>query len=150
MARVFVDVNLFSTDWFRTILEADLVPNKAVRFVYSDDSITSKEHEKAKKAATFYKLMGMQGRRDDVGKADCEKHQTILQSLSEWQDEGACDDPHIFSMVYNKPTGYVFSSDTRIAKCRDCIRKVVENRYCDFIVIAKGTTYLEHRHDITR
>jgi len=150
MARVFVDVSIVSQDWFKARVLTELVQNRAVRFTYSKFGKLAEEHENAKRFGLLMKRLSDQGRTDNVSAESSDVHVEKLTSLKNWQDEGACDDPHIFALIYEKPTKYVFSADQRIARCRDCINKVVENRYCDFILITREATYIEHKQNILK
>jgi hypothetical protein len=51
----------------------------------------------------------------------------------------------IFSLVHKAPTKYLFPAGKTIAHCRKRRNKVLGNRYCDFIIVAKEMTYNEHR-----
>lgn len=150
MARVFVDVSVVSHSWFTPRILTELIDNKAVRFTYTKFGQLAKEHEQSKKFGQLMKRLSDQGRTDNVSEEQAKLHTVKLTSLQNWKNNPACDDPHIFALVYEKPTNYVFSADMRIAQCRDCMNKIVDNRYCDFIVIAKEETYTEHRQKILK
>lgn len=150
MARVFIDVNLFSAAWFEPVL-SELSRAKAVRFAYSEQKQMIAEHEKVRKALTFYKTMGERKQRDDVPGDTCQKRIKELEAHPNWiKNKASCNDSHIFSLVYELPTPYVFSADTKIAACRGCMQNVVSNKYCDFIIISKQDTYNEHRQKILK
>lgn len=107
-----------------------------------------KEHERAKKAAEFYKLVGDLNKRDDAEKEKVESHIKYLTSLMAWEKEKDCDDPHIFALVFEKPVDYVLTSDQDIANCRKCMNEVVDNRYCQFRLISSEANYKLHKSKI--
>jgi len=147
MARVHVDVCVFGKSWFNKIYD-DLVKSENVIFTYSPSSKFIEEHEKATNAAKFYKLMKDMGKREDADADDVQEHSNYLESFDEWNAERDCDDPHIFSLVFVKPTKYIITSDEDIANCRRCINRVVNKRYCNFRLICSEANYNHHKNDI--
>lgn len=147
MARVFIDVHMFSVEWFNKVLP-ELIRAESVRFSYGLTRKLLGEQEKVKKALEFYKLMGALGKRDDADQAEIERRVEFLEAHESWISCGACDDPHIFAIVFAKPTRYVFSQDARIATCRSVMTQVVDNRYCRFRLVGNEANYLEHRPHI--
>lgn len=153
MARTLLDINVFSEEWFAPILK-ELLQNKNVTFLYGASQDFKREIGKARKALDFYKLVGQMKtvsggrRRLDVNAEDIDEHVEYLSGQQCFADSGDCDDPHIFSIIYNKPTKYVFTMDMRIARCRNHINQYVDNRYCDFIVIGSADVYMRHRQSI--
>jgi hypothetical protein len=147
MARVFLDVNAFSASWFLDVVD-ELIKSPAVRFAYSPVSKLLDEHEKNFKIRQFYKSVLDMGRRDDADADAVAERMEFLEGLDEWKKEKDCDDPHIFALIYEKPTRYVISSDEDMANCRGCIRRVVDKRYCGFIVVSRKNIYETHRHSI--
>ena len=153
MARVFLDCHIFSQDWFKNALR-ELVAAPAVIFVYSQASQMKKEISAVRQALQFYKVMSSQKNR--WGQSRCviadfdevNHHISRLEGTGAFSNCSACDDPHIFAMIYVKPTRYVFSHDVRMAACRDKINKTMDKRYCDFVVISNSTVYAEHRPNI--
>lgn len=148
MARVFVDVSIVSQEWFKSKTLVELIASQAVRFTYTKCGKLADEHEQSKKFGYLMKRLSDQGRTDIVSEEQAQFHADKLTKLQKWQEQQACDDAHIFALVYEKPTRYIFSADMRIAKCRDCLNQFVENRYCDFIVIGKEDVYIQHRQKI--
>lgn len=153
MARAFVDVNMFSEEWFAPIAE-ELLKNDKVVFVFSQAHAFLREFGLVRKALAFYKLAGelktASGvrRRIDVDETDIDYHMAYLNGQQCFAQSGDCDDPHIFSLIYTKPTKFVFTMDMRMAACRNHINQYVESRYCDFIVIADLAVYKRHRQEI--
>ena len=149
MSLIFVDVSATSMAWFRGAL-IELSDNVNVKFLFSDIKKYKEELEKAPKLANLLKLMKQVGRRVDADKDRSEHHAVYLTGLAEWKSEAACDDEHIFAMIYEKPTKFIFSSDVRIAKCRGCINKVVDKRYCGFIVISDEVVFNAKKPEILK
>lgn len=144
MARIFVDVSVFGSEWFRKLV-LDLLKSPHVRVSYSEVGLLLGEHERTKKAREFYKLMGEQGRRDDAEPDAVEYRIRHLESLPKWQKEEACDDPHIFGLRYEKPFDYLFTQDADIATCRKCMVRVLDARYRSFRLICNDKNYRQHR-----
>lgn len=148
-----MDINVFSEDWFAPILK-ELVDCKNVVFTYGHSKDFDREFSKARKALEFYQRIGQlktnsgEKRRLDVLSQDIDPHVEFLLNQQCFSGSSDCDDPHIFSLLYAKPTRYVFSMDMRMARCRDHINQFIENRYCDFIVIGDAGIYRRHRQAI--
>lgn len=155
MARVFIDCHMFSQLWFKEILP-ELVNSHSVTFVYSATNKLSVELSKVRQALNFYKLVaGLKGqsgksRLDDAHDPTVNRHVEYLENNPAFIECECCDDSHIFAIVYSKPTKYVFSHDTRMAKCRDHINKSIDKKYCDFIIISQQSVYKAHRAQIHR
>lgn len=153
MARALLDINIFSEEWFAPVL-ADLLAAKNVVFVYGMSSQFTREIGRARKALEFYQRVGQMRtsggdkRRLDVAGGEIDGHIDFLQGQQCFAENGDCDDPHIFSVIYAKPTRFVFSMDMRLARCRTYINQFVDNRYCDFIVIGGADVYRRHRQAI--
>lgn len=153
MARVFIDVHMFAEGWFKSILE-ELRANKNVTFTYSPIPKLEGELAKVRAAVDFFKAIGNlkdsggASRRDDAPVDEVEHHYNLLETTDCFARCPACDDPHIFAIIYVKPTKFVFSKDIRIAVCRDTINRSLDRRYCRFIVISKVTTYEAHKAKI--
>lgn len=153
MARALLDINVFSEEWFAPILK-ELADSKNVVFLYGKSEEFKREIGKARKALEFYKIIGQMKtsngvcRRLDVSAEDINVHVDYLSRQQCFANSGDCDDPHIFSIIYSKPTRYLFTMDMRIARCRNHIIKYVDNRYCDFIVIGSADVYMQHRQSI--
>lgn len=145
MARVLIDTCVFGQSWFVKVVE-DLISNPKVRFAYTPHGKMTQEHNL--KLASFYKRLGDIKRRDDVPERAAERHIKALETSETWKSEEACDDPHIFAVVRELPTPFVFTSDTRIAKCRTCMQRVIDSRYCDFRLISRKANYDEKRAEI--
>lgn len=153
MSRIFIDPNMFSTLWFQEILP-ELVESKNVFFVFGHSVKHISERSKVRQALNFFKMIGSmksangESRRIDVSDQDIQPLEAALSSLPCFLNCSHCDDPHIFALIYAKPTPYVFSTDLRIAKCRKVIIKEVDNRYFQFIVVPSAPVYNDHRHAI--
>lgn len=153
MARVFIDAHMFSEGWFKDILQ-ELIGCQNVEFVYANVTKLNAEMSKVRQALEFLKIAGVlkkpdkSPRRIEASPIEVEKQQTLLESMKCFTKCADCDDPHIFALIYVKPTPYVFSKDARMARCRDEINKTVESRYCKFIVISTAQTYAAHRHSV--
>ncbi|QIZ82107.1 hypothetical protein [Thalassovita gelatinovora] len=149
MARVFLDVNLFGQEWFGPI-KVELQECSSVRFSYSRVQKLLDEHQKNVKAKTFYQIMSQLNRVDVADSNAVQKRMDKLQENKKWKNEKDCDDPHIFAIVYEMPTPYVFSSDTDMANCRRCIQNSVDSKFCQFIVIASDAIYRKHRQKVLK
>jgi hypothetical protein len=146
MARVFLDVCAASADWFDDIAR-ELVEEEKVRFSYSPVGKLLEEHSNNTKIRDFYKAVRDMGRRDDADATAVQSRMDYLEGIKAWRSEKDCDDPHIFAIVFEKPTRFVISKDDDMANCRGCINKVVENRYCNFVIISRRASYDSHRHE---
>ncbi|MFG6586080.1 hypothetical protein [Sulfitobacter sp. MOLA879] len=147
MARIFVDVNMFGESWFGNCLQ-ELIKAPNVRFSYSNSEKFTQENEHCFKALRFYKLVGDMGKRDDAPATHLETHISHLEGLERWQNEAACDDAHIFALVFLLPTPFVLSKDKRMARCRGCINPQVDKKYCQFALIGDRAIYDKHRAKI--
>jgi hypothetical protein len=153
MARAFLDVNMFSERWFIPVRE-ELLRSKNLVFTFSQSSSFIREFSRCTDGLKFYKLVGElrtssgEKRRFDVDPARVEEQENFVNSQHCFVNAQECDDPHIFSLIYNKPTRYIFSMDTRLAQCRSIIQNQLDNRYCNFIVISDLETYKVHRQAI--
>ena len=147
MARVFVDVGVFGEKWFGDCSEELLKANN-VRFSYAQVSIFQREHERTLKAAQFYKIAFDMGKRDDANREIMKERIDYLKGLTEWRDERSCDDPHIFALSYEKSFSYLFTSDSRISSCRNCMRRVVDHRFCKFSLIQSESSYKKNKGKI--
>lgn len=127
-----------------------LADDDNVTFLYSGCKKNIEELRKTPKLLEFLKQMKTLGRRDDASSEDCETHINSLNAKGEWAAEKSCDDPHIFAMIYEKPTRFVFTTDACLATCRNYMRATIDQRYCNFILIKTRTNYNKHRPDIHR
>ena len=144
MARVFIDCHMFSQEWFKTVLK-ELVDKDSVMFVYGGSSRLANELARVRDALRFFKLVGDLRRRIDADVIEIERHIRIIEADKNYKTCQECDDSHIFSIIYVKPTPYVFSMDARMARCRDKINKTLDKRYCNFIVISDVDVYNCHK-----
>lgn len=150
MARVFIDVSIFGFSWFKETL-FELRNCSHVKFVVSRDRKMLGEIERATKLAQFHQLMAAQNRLEVVPAASAGPRVEFLESHPAWTaNHKVCDDPHIFAMVFERPTRYIFSNDDRLARCRNRLNRSIDHRYCGFIVIHDATTYMRHRSRILR
>jgi hypothetical protein len=147
MARVLIDVSVVGQSWFADIVN-ELLKSKSVRFAYTDHPLFSEEMNKSRKMLELHQLAGKLNRRDDISAAACDIHVQTLSAEPVWESEEACDDPHIFAINYLKPVAYVFTHDTRIAKCRDCINGTLDSKYAGFSLVANRNNYDQNRHYI--
>lgn len=147
MAKVILDVSVAGESWFTDRFE-ELVGESKVVFVYCEHERYLNELMRVPKLLELLKLMGTLGRRADVDASLCAKHIDEIGAEGAWIAESACDDPHVFAMAYEKPVKYVFTSDGRIATCRNCMRKVLNKRYCSFSLIRSAANYDAHRDKI--
>lgn len=147
MARVFLDVNVFSESWFAPILR-ELVGAREVLFVYSPVKKLDGELARAVKLAEFLKIASSMNKVVVADPDETQAHMDYLEAQDRWGAEAACDDPHIFAIVYVRGVRFVFSMDRRIARCRGTINQAIDARYCGFIVIDREVTYRAHRASI--
>lgn len=149
MARVLIDTHMFSTDWFASIL-SEMIASPKVIFVFSNCEKGIQEISKVRKAFEFRKLMTNLRRVKETSSTETETHVTILMNSEQFKNCKDCDDPHIMAAIYLNPTKFVFSKDTRMAKCRKHLSGKIDRRYCDFIVISTETLYVLHRPHILK
>lgn len=147
MVQIMIDVSVYGSRWFQRAL-FDIEKDESVHFLYSDDWKYQQELRKTPKLLAFLKSMAQDSRLIITDKNATEARIEFLQSKKEWQREEACDDPHIFAMIYEKPTRFVFTGDGRLRKCRTCMRKVVKKRYSKFILISNEGNYEKYRSEI--
>lgn len=147
MARVLIDASIFGESWFQNAMKSLLEDDK-VRFTYTTHKKMLAEHQNARSLGALYKRLGDIGRRDDVSSTAVERHVNHLEGIEEWLTNADCDDPHIFALVYAKPTRFVFTKDSRMGNCRDCLRSTIDKRYCQFILVMSSQTYRRHRTEI--
>lgn len=153
MARVHIDVNMISVAWFTPVLE-ELIKCDRVQFVVGNSATFKKELGKARKLLQVYRVLrdmravGNNLKKLDANIAELERHEAFIAGQSCFIASSDCDDPHIFALVHAKPTKYVFSTDKRLASCRDYINNHVDSRYCKFIVVSALGVYQEHRQAI--
>ena len=147
MTRVLIDCHLFYDGWFVEVLR-ELQRHKNIEFLYSKEEKYYSEIGANRKALEFFKLMGLLGKLCIADESEVSHRRAELESQAVWNSCGACDDPHIFAMVYVKPTKYIFSEDKRIGTCRTTINKSLSSRYCGFRVISSRALFDSHKHDI--
>lgn len=148
MARVIIDVSALALDWFQEALK-DMSNSKTVVFVYTEQEKYAEELRRSPKLLQFIKLMMQKGRVDVADSDKCDAHVNYISSLTPWlTNSHCCDDPHLFAMVYEKPTGFIFSNDARLAKCRGCLRNSINRRYLGFSAIRTKNSYDRLRHQI--
>lgn len=150
MAKVIVDASVIGADWFNAIA-TDLMRLKGLTFVRSLDRKTTGEHERAKKLGEFYATMSRLGRVATVPANVAEPHIDFLTQQQVWIDnKKACDDPHLFAAVHACNVRYIFSADTRLAKCRSCLMKKIDRKYCGFSLISSQKNFKSHKTDMCR
>jgi hypothetical protein len=147
MARVIIDVSAAGKEWLKEILP-DLSKCPNVKFVYSDHEKYRDEAASNMFLGNFLKLMKQKQMRDDTDPSICERLIRELNSLKEWQDEQACDDPHIFAMAYQRPDAFVFTSDARMVKCRGCMAGCLDKKFRSFSTIQSRSNYDANEHRI--
>lgn len=145
MSRVFIDTSVVGESWFSDIVQ-EMLKSKKIRFAYTEHPKLSGEEDRCRKLRQLYQIAGKIGIRDDIDVSECDKHVNFLNGLTEWINEKACNDPHVFAMTFIKPIQYVFTSDTSMAKCRGCLSGVVDAKYCGFRLIASKDNYDSNRH----
>lgn len=148
MARVYLDVSVFGQGWFQEALP-ELVACGHVRFSLSRAKQMTGEIQRVRKLAELLGVMSRKNRVDLV-RAEIGPAIQALENHPEWVNYAACDDPHIFALVYNLPTKYIFSQDHRLAQCRGYMNRFVDSRFCSFIVISDLSAYRSHRNLILR
>ena len=147
MARVFVDPNSFSTEWFPAVLD-ELIKSRKVTFLFSNCEKGIREVQKVTKALAFMQLMFK------AKKAVHADRDRVEQTIREIENHPAftgcknCNDGHIFAAIFLHPTRYVFSTDKRMAECRSKISGKVDKRFCQFIVLSSHELYIVHRGQI--
>jgi hypothetical protein len=149
MARVTVDASVIGDAWFADISK-ELIRTKGIEFVYAMDPQTVAEHAKAKKLGSLYTLLSKMNKVIRLSAEAAAPHIEYLESIDAWQKEDACDDPHIFAIVHACGVRYVFTSEKRLATCRDCLNKVVSKKYCSFSLIRSMANYEQHKAALTK
>lgn len=149
MARVLIDTHMFSADWFTSIL-SEIIASPKVIFVFSNCEKGVKEIAKVRKAFEFRNLMTKTRRVKESSSTEMEAHVAILLNSDQFKNCKDCDDPHIMAAIYLTPTKFVFSKDTRMAKCRKHLSGKIDRKYCNFIVISKKDLYDVHRPHILK
>lgn len=147
MAKTIVDSCILSQPWFvRDVLPA-LVKEPKVLFVFTshqkmmDEVNRNKEHY-----LRLYKETGAAKRRIDVPIDAVDASIQKLEANATWQANAAdCDDPHIFALVAATAAKYVFSTDSRMGNCRDCVRNSIKSRFCRFKLISSQALYTQHK-----
>lgn len=153
MARVFIDGHMFGVEWFKQAL-TEMLRSDNVVFIFGRHEKLDGEIGRVRDALAFYKMAGQlktktgARRRDDVNAEEFGTRIDHLVASPAYNSCAACDDPHIFALVWLRNTPFVFSCDLRLAVCRNHLRKSVDNRYCNFRVIANVQVYGDHRHAI--
>lgn len=149
MAKVMIDASAIGADWFQKVV-ADLMRMKGPVFVRALDPKTLGEHQRAKKLGEFYANMSRQGKVATITAKVAGQHIEHLTGSEVWQKTPACDDPHVFATVHAGGVRYVFTADTRIATCRDCINKSMDKKYCGFSLITSEQNYSHHKDALCR
>lgn len=145
MARIVIDASVVGANWFASVVE-ELQREKNVVFVLARDKKTANEHARTKKLQTLYAIMSKQpGRVRAISESDCERHTNYLEGLPAWKSESACDDAPVFAACYEGGARFVFTGDGRMAKCRRCINRTVDSRYCEFRLVRNHTNYKANR-----
>lgn len=147
MGRVFIDPHMFSEEWFKSILP-ELMKSPKVSYLFSNCEQGMRELGKVRIALQFKASMKKIGRAIEADPSEVERHVILLTKNKSFVDCDHCDDPHIFAAIYIHPSKYVFSKDARLAKCRDKMNKIINKKYCSFIVIASNSVYNRHKSHI--
>lgn len=153
MARVFIDAHMFGEAWFKEVIK-ELIKCKRVSFSYGEIDKLNTEISRVRKALEFFKIArelrddNNKSRRVDASPQDMTYHEEYIKRQNCFTSCNDCDDPHVFALIYAKPTPYVFSMDKRMAKCRDTINTAIDSRYCNFIIVSSDSTYRTHKHAI--
>lgn len=149
MAKVIIDASAFSLDWFRRKLADDLLSNPKVKFVFSTHDRMMREIEKNEQYAKLFRVLEGDSRRVVVSEQEFDRLVEPLTSAGIWTENSKiCDDEHVFVLVRSKRARFVFTKDSRMARCRDCIRSSVKSEYCSFVALIKEKAYLDHREQI--
>lgn len=147
MARIIIDVSAAGEEWVKDVLP-ELVKSPNVKFVYSDHEGYRKEVAANNFLGRFLKLMKEKQMRDDTDPELCKRLIAELNGVKAWQDEEACDDPHIFAMAYQKPNAFVFTSDKRMVRCRGCMQKHIDKKFRSFSTIQSKANFDKNEHRI--
>lgn len=147
--RIFLDVCIFSESWFSAALD-QMARCETVRFAFVKAGKIEDEYKRLFAALKFLNIMSQRNRVDFATVSGCSDREEYLTSCISWQNEPACDDANIFSMIVEKPVRYIFTTDSRIATCRDKIRNSVGKEYCRFSLISNESNWRGHRSNILR
>ncbi len=140
MARVLLDKSVAGEAWFKKAV-TELSTCSNVKFLYSDDEKYRGEVLSSEFLARFLKLMKDKGKREDTDPTECRRIIDRLEATTQFKNEQACDDPHLFAIVYQKPDPFVFTSDKRLLDCRRCMTTVLDQRYRNFSTIQSEENY---------
>jgi hypothetical protein len=140
MARVLLDKSVAGEAWFKKAV-TELAGCSNVKFLYSDDEKYRNEVLSVEFLAKFLKLMKDKGKREDTDATECRRIIDELEGRVEFKREQACDDPHLFAIVFQKPDPFIFTSDKRILDCRRCMATILDKRYRDFSTIQTEENY---------
>lgn len=139
---------MFGQGWFQAMLP-ELVGSDHVRFSYSKAKHMAGEISRVRKLTELLSIMSRLNRVDLV-KGNIDRSIRDIETHPAWMTSAACDDPHIFALVYNMPTRYIFSQDHRLAQCRGHMNRFIDSRFCAFIVISDLDAYRDHRYSILK
>lgn len=147
MTLIYIDVCIASEEWFVNNINL-LLNSKHIKVLYSSHPKVLAEVKKVPNLLKLLHTLRDTDRRKDIGVDILESKISYLESLSEWGACRACDDPHIFGIVYlaNNLT-YVITKDIRQLECRKKIGKIVDKEYLNFKIICneKLLTRLERK-----
>ncbi|NTF41672.1 hypothetical protein [Rhizobium rhizogenes] len=140
MARILIDVSAAGEDWLKDAV-SQLRKNANVTFLYSDHEKYKNEVVRHSFLGPFLKLMKQLGKREDTDPEVCAKIIAQLEKNPTWAGAAECDDPQIFAIVYQKPSAYVFTSDKRLTRCKDCMKDVLDKQHRSFTTIQSRSNY---------
>lgn len=146
MGRVLIDVSVMSASWFKTDALPELERRNDIVFVVGDDVKNTTEVSRVRDLLAFLKLMGDKGRVERIPKKDIDQQANYIIGQDSWRRCTACDDEHIFALVYIKHIPFIFSTDRRLATCRNTMRRFVDRHYCSFSVISNKKSFDDNRH----
>lgn len=150
MAKVIIDCNATSMEWFREIITL-LANSDSVIFVVSTHEKYINELKMNSALMNLIKRFNSYGDRvQSVTHERLEHWMGYLEDRNEWRSCSACDDPWAFALVREKSVRYIFSSDSRMANCRDRIRPHIDSRFCRFVIISTLNSFNDHQVSILR
>ena len=149
MAKIIIDTNANSMEWFRDIV-SEIINSRNIILITTSHSLFLNEIKKNQKMLEIYQRLASINKAEVITSDRIETHLTYLKTHSSWTSCSACDDPCIFAMVYEKNVPYVFTSDRRIAACRRVLKMHVDNKYSRFVLITSKNNFNSKRHLINQ
>jgi hypothetical protein len=148
MARVYIDVCAWGSEWLRAVL-SEISSSQNVIFVESQDWKTSKEKQRQFQLMGFLKNVQDRYGRHRVEMAPKTQVEVFIDKIlgcAEWNGCEACDDPHIFALVKVKGVRFVITSEKRMDTCRSKMHGHLDREALKFRLVNSARNYKAHRN----